>query len=227
MMRPTGRSPSSPKSIISAVTIMPSRSSTAFTVIADAPTRSTVTCLAGQSHVFRDLDPLADPFVVRNHEVALPANAELADHGGMGAAQHAHDLAVRFSIALDAADLGDHAIAVHRAGGGLLGDIDVAAQAGNGHLGNHEAVAVAMDVQPSHGELAADAGRGVVPGSRFDDLPALGQAVQLCFQLLAGGAGARSLPQQLFEVRHGRAEACECARSGTAPRSIIGVDILV
>ena len=59
----------------------------------------------GQRHVFGNLDPLADAFVVRNHEIARATDAELADHGEMGAAQHAHDLAVGLSIALDAADL--------------------------------------------------------------------------------------------------------------------------
>ena len=112
----------------------------------------------------------------------------------MGAAQHAHDLAIGLAIALDAGDPGDHAIAVHGAGGGFLGDIDVAAQAGDGHVGNHEAVAVAMDVQASHGEFAADAGGGVVPGSRFDDVPALGQAGQLGFQLLRAWCRRASAP---------------------------------
>ena len=40
-----------------------------------------------------------------------------------------------------------------------------------------------MDVQPSDGEFAADAGRGVVPGARFDEVAALDQAGQLVFPI--------------------------------------------
>ena len=112
----------------------------------------------GQRHIFGNLDPLADAIVVGHHEVTGAPDAELADHREMRAAQHAHDLAIGLSIALDAGDPRDHAVAVHRAGSGFLGNIDVAAQAGNGHFGNHEAVAVAVHVEPPHGEFAADAG---------------------------------------------------------------------
>ncbi len=155
----------------------------------------------GERHVFGDLDPLADALVMGNDEIARAPDAELADHGEMGAAQHAHDLAIGLAIVLDAGDPRDDAIPVHRAGGGLLGDVDVAAQAGNGDFRNHEAVAVAVHVEASHGEFAADAGGGVMPGACFDNIAALGQAIQLGFNLLAGGAVTGAFAQQLFERR--------------------------
>src|SRR5262249_45496930 len=98
-------------------------------------------------------------------------------------------------------DFGDDAVAVHRARSGFLRNIDVAPQARHGHVWNHEAVAVAVDIQPSHSEFAADARRGVMPGARFDDLASLDQAVQLFFQLLARSAGVGPFPEELLEVR--------------------------
>ena len=128
-------------------------------------------------------------------------DAEFPDHGRMGAAQHAHDFAVGLSIALDAGNSCDHLVAMHRAGSGFLRDVDVAAQARYGRRGNHEAVAVAVDVQAPDGEFAADAGGRVVPGSRFDQVPALRQVGQLGFQLRSCDPLTRLLPQQLLERR--------------------------
>ena len=52
---------------------------------------------------------------MRDDEISTAPDAKFADHGGMGAAQNAHNFAVGAAIALDAADVHHHAIAVHRA----------------------------------------------------------------------------------------------------------------
>ena len=120
-------------------------------------------------------------------------DAELADHGRMRALQHLarsrHRRGRRARCARCAPPRGRRA---WRASADFLGNVDVAAQAGDGHVGNHEAVAVAMHVQAADGEFAADAGGGVVPGAHFDDVAALDQAGELFFELLAGGALAGS-----------------------------------
>ena len=56
--------------------------------------------------------------------------------------------------ALNAADADHHAVAMHGARSGFLGDVDVALQSGNGNFGGDEGVAVAMDVETPRGVLA-------------------------------------------------------------------------
>src|SRR6185295_7745062 len=127
-------------------------------------------CLAGgKRDILRDLDPLLDAIFVGNHKESRPANLKLAHHREMRPPQHTHNLAVRLAVTLNAGNARDHTITVHRACSRVLGDIDVALEAGHGHIRNHEAVTVAVDVELPHGELAADAGRRVVPGACFDE----------------------------------------------------------
>ncbi len=153
----------------------------------------------GKGHVFRDLDPLADAVVVGDDEVARAADAELADDGGMGALKDAQDLAMGAAVGLDAADVDHHAIAMHGAAGVLLGNVNVAAEAGDGNVGSDEGETVAMDVEASGGELAAGTRRDIMTGSGFHDLAARGQAIELGFDIGAGCALTRKLAQQLFE----------------------------
>ena len=54
----------------------------------------------GKRHAFGNFDPLPDALVVRNHEVARAADAELAHHRWVRAAQHAHNFAVRAAVRL-------------------------------------------------------------------------------------------------------------------------------
>ena len=97
---------------------MPSRVFDGADVTAEAPTRSTVTCLEGKAMS----SGISIHWRMRSScgttKLPLLADAELADHGGMRTPQHAHDLAVGLAIALNAADFDDHAVAVHGAGRG-------------------------------------------------------------------------------------------------------------
>ena len=106
-------------------------------------------CSLGQLHAFRNLDPLADPLVMRRHEIPALANAKLAHHGLMRAAQHLHDLAVGAPIPFDARDANHHAIAVHRGLRRFARDVNVPAQAFDRMVGNQKPVAVAVHVQPA------------------------------------------------------------------------------
>ena len=115
-----------------------------FTSTARAPTRCTDSPAGRERHPVRNLDPLPDAVVVRDHEVAVAANAELAHNRRMRALEHAQDLAVRAAVRFDAADARHHAIAVHGAPGVFLGNVDVALQAGDRHIRRDEGEAVAM-----------------------------------------------------------------------------------
>ena len=64
-------------------------------------------------HAVGDLDPLLQALVVRDHVSAAAADAELADHGGVGALQDLDDFAVGAAAGLDAGDADHHAVAVH------------------------------------------------------------------------------------------------------------------
>jgi hypothetical protein len=68
-------------------------------------------------HALGDLDPLLDAVVVRAPRTAAAADAEFADHRGVGALQHLDDLAIGAAAGLDARDAHHHAVAVH----GLFG----------------------------------------------------------------------------------------------------------
>ena len=78
---------------------------------------------------FGDLDPLPDAVVLRHHVGSMAADAELADHGGVGAFEHLDDLAIGAPAGLDARDAHHHAVAVHGLGGGVGRDEDVAGDA--------------------------------------------------------------------------------------------------
>src|SRR5581483_2618892 len=99
------------------------------------------------------------------------------------------------AVRLNTGDARDDSVSVHGARSGLLGDIDVAAEARYGDIRNEERVPVPMHVQASHGEFAADARRRIMPGPGLDDLAALDQPVQFGFQVFARGAVPRSLSQ--------------------------------
>ena len=69
----------------STLTTMPSRSSTRGNRGAVTPMRSMAGAGGREFHAFRDFDPLPDAVVVGNHVLAAAADAEFADHGGVGA----------------------------------------------------------------------------------------------------------------------------------------------
>src|SRR5450759_4522027 len=94
----------------------------------------------GDRHSLRNLDPLADALVVRDHEIAAAAHAELAHDAGVRPFQHLHDFAVGTPVALQALDADRHAVPVHGPLGVLLAQVDVAFQAGHGLFRSHEPI---------------------------------------------------------------------------------------
>ncbi len=111
------------------------------------------------------------------------------------------NLAVGAAIALDAADANHHAIAVHRLGCSFLGNIDVAFKPGDGAIGNDESVAVAMDAQSAGGEFPGRSGGDIMARFCFDDFAAIGEPLQLGFELRPRDAAARQLAKKLLQVR--------------------------
>ena len=102
MTRPTAFSPAPANSSISTLTIMPSRSSTDRISAGSRRRGRLLTRRLGNLHAFGDLDPLLDAVVVRHDEAAVASEHELADDGGVGAAQDLDDVAVGSAVALDA-----------------------------------------------------------------------------------------------------------------------------
>ena len=101
--RPTPCSPSSGNSRISTFTIMPSRSSTDLICARRHAHAVGEVRRARNLHALRNLDPLLNALVGRNHEVAALADAELADHGHVRAAQNADDFAFGPAVAAQCA----------------------------------------------------------------------------------------------------------------------------
>jgi len=168
----------------------------------DARTNTVGACSGRrQRHTLRDLDPLPDSIVVRDHEVPAATYAKLAHHRRMRPFQHAQNLAVRTAVRLDASDLHHDPIAVHRARSGFLRDVNVALQPLDRHVRRRERESIAMHAQAADGELAARAGRNIMPRSCFDDFAARGQALQLRFNILARHALPGQLTQQLLQSR--------------------------
>ena len=80
----------------------------------------------GNRHALRNLDPLANALVMRNHIIAAAAHAELAHDAAVRPLHHLHDFAVRAPVALQALDAKRHAVAVHGAVGVFFTQVDVA-----------------------------------------------------------------------------------------------------
>lgn len=144
-----------------------------------------------------------DAVVLRHDELSAPVQAKFAHNGGVGALQNLDDLAIGASAGFDARDSHQDAVAVH----GLLRRFgwneNVALDAFNGAVGNEEAIAVAMHVEPSGGEFAAAGGNDELSRAQFDELAAFGEAFERGFQVLARGALGACLTHELFEVRAG------------------------
>ena len=71
----------------------------------------------GNRQILRNLDPVAQPLVVRHHEKSAAPHAELTHHRRMRAPEDLDDLAVSAPAGLDARDARHYAIAVHGAAG--------------------------------------------------------------------------------------------------------------
>src|SRR5262249_55870379 len=97
-----------------------------------------------QLHALGNLHPPPNAFVVRDHVGAAPAYSKFADDGEVGALQDLDDFAVGPAIVLDARNANYDAVAVHGGLGGIARDVDIAAHAFNGVIGNQETVAVGM-----------------------------------------------------------------------------------
>ena len=77
---------------------------------------------------------------------------------------------------------------MHRAARGGNRNVDVAFDAFHGAVGNQEAKAVAMHVETAGGILARFGGDGVLAGAQLDQVAAIGEAREGCFEVAAGSA---------------------------------------
>src|SRR5271154_7363245 len=90
---------------------------------ADAVYRST----SGRDrHALRNLNPLADTLVMRDHEISAAAYPKLAHNTGVRPLHYLHDFAVCPPVALQTLDADRHAVAVHGAIGVFLAQVDIA-----------------------------------------------------------------------------------------------------
>src|ERR1017187_9301982 len=124
----------------------------------------------------------------------------------MSAPQDLDDLAVGPAIALDARNMDHYAVAVHSGLRGIAWDVDIAAQALDGTIGNQETVPVAMHIQAADGVLAAEAGGYEMAGAHFHQVATLGQAIQRGIHIVARCTARPEFADQLLEGRAGVGE---------------------
>src|SRR5208337_5514700 len=97
-----------------------------------------------------ELDVMLDARVKRHNDTAARRVLELADDGGMRAADDAHNAsfgAAGAGVAAQAIDLGDDVIAVHGVFDGVAWNENIAIHIGKGDIRNDEAVAILMENQ--------------------------------------------------------------------------------
>jgi hypothetical protein len=137
-------------------------------------------------HALRNLDPLVNALILRSDKIAAAPDVELADHGRVSPLEHFDDLAVGLPASLNAGDLDEDAVAMHRPARGRNRNVDVAFDAFHGAIGDQETIAVAMHVETAGGILARFGGDGVL-GAQLDEVAAFGEARECGFEV-----GARS-----------------------------------
>jgi hypothetical protein len=157
--------------------------------------------LLGNLQTVRDLDPLADAVVVRDHERAASLHPELAHHLRVCSPQHPDDLAIGAPIALDSSNTHQHAVAVHSLLRRFGRNKDVPPNAFNRLIGNQEAVAVAMHVQPAGRILPADPRGDIVTRAQLYQLAPFSVAVERTLQFLLAVPFRAQFPQKLFPRR--------------------------
>ena len=136
-------------------------------------------------HAFGNVDPLIDALVVRNDVGAAFAETKFADDGEMGAAQDFDDFTVGAAIALNARYVDHHAVPMHGGLGGLARDVDIAAQAFDGTVGDEEAVTIAMHIEPADGVLARETRGDEMAGADLHQVASAGQAIEGGIHLFA------------------------------------------
>lgn len=150
-------------------------------------------------HTLGDIDPLTDPVIVGNDMSSVAADAKFANHGLVSAAQDLDDFSVSPAIVLNAGDVDDNSIAMHGGLRGIARDVDVAADAFDGVIGNQESVAIAMHVEPADGIIAAELGGDEVTGADLDEFAAFGQVIEGGVNFSARYAFCGEFPDELFE----------------------------
>src|SRR5580704_6668194 len=112
------------------------------------------------------------------HHVSTLANAKLSDDRLVRAAKNLDDLAIGAAILFDASDAHHYAIAMHTRLRRFARDVNVAAQAFDGVIGNQKPVAVAMHVQTPDRIFTAEARDYKTAGANFDELAFFYQPVE-------------------------------------------------
>lgn len=92
---------------------------------------------------------MTDAVVVGDHDLLFAADVKFADDFGVGAAQNVDQVAVGAAAGVDPENTHRDAVAVHGSMRGFFGDIDVAFDAFDGFIRNHEGVAIAMGAEAS------------------------------------------------------------------------------
>src|SRR5439155_16549460 len=107
---------------------------------------------SGDRQVFRNLDPVVQTVVVRNHQKPVAPHLELANHGRMRPLENLDDFTIRAAACLDARNAHHHTVAVHGIAGGIGRDVNVSGNAFDRLVCDQETVAIAVHGEPAYGE---------------------------------------------------------------------------
>ncbi len=191
----------------------------------------------GKLHAGGDEDPVTQTVVMGLHPIGGLLHLKLADYGAVSALENFEDLAFGAAVAADPSHASKDAVAVHSLGRAVGGDEEVAGEAGDGRLGDDEAIAIAMDTQLPGDELGAGTGGKEVVTLDFDE-PATGEglferpfqrgpfdatAIEFLHQLLEGGAMVRLLGDIADEQLIGELAATEPDLSLLPPAGALAV----
>ena len=123
--------------------------------------------------------------VMGHDKIAALANSELADHGEVSAAQNLTiSPSARPSLSMLAMWMTTRSPCMAVCADSR-GDVDIAAHAFNGMVGNQESVAIAMHVQAADAYSRLKRAATKWPGADFDDFAAFDQAIERLLHFVA------------------------------------------
>ncbi len=150
-------------------------------------------------HAFRNQYPLANSLVMRSNKISTLANSKFADDGLVRAPQNLDDLAVGTAVLFNASDAHHYAIAMHGRSRRFARDVNVAAQAFDGVVGNQKSVTIAMHVEAADRIFAAEARDYKTAGADFDELAFFDQPIESILEFIARCNARAQFADQLLE----------------------------
>src|SRR5690349_10787533 len=100
--------------------------------------------LLRQLHALRDFDPLLNPIVGWNHEIAALANAKFTHHGDVSTAKDPNNFALCPALVGNTPDVNQRAIAVHALSGFIRRQKNIALNSGKRLIRYQEAETISV-----------------------------------------------------------------------------------